>query len=100
LMGVNLRGPFQPPDSTAPSTGDYHVDVSKPSCLDRPFSVELGDVEVNTQIHKVLARGAHPNLGAGPSPLGEGVNSTRVSLLTFTFDSLVCLISHSAHVHL
>jgi hypothetical protein len=28
-----------------------------PSCPDRPFSKELGDMEINTQSHMVLAHG-------------------------------------------
>jgi hypothetical protein len=28
-----------------------------PSCLDHPFSVELGDVEINNQIREILAYG-------------------------------------------
>jgi hypothetical protein len=50
-----------------------------PSCLDLPFSKELGNVEVNTRIHKVLAHGADLNHGASPAPLREGVDSTRVT---------------------
>jgi hypothetical protein len=67
----------------------------KPSCPDRPFSEELGDVEINTQIHKVLAHGADLNPGAGPAPLREGVDNPRVSLFAFTFGSLRNLICPS-----
>jgi hypothetical protein len=49
---------------------------SGPSCPDYPFSEELGDTEVNTQVHGFLAHGAILNLGTGPVPLREGVNNT------------------------
>jgi hypothetical protein len=39
-----------------------------PCYPDRPFSKELGDVEVNTQIHKVLIHGADLNPGADLGP--------------------------------
>jgi hypothetical protein len=48
------------------------------SCPDRPFSLELGNVEINTQIHRVLAPQAYLNLRAGPTRLREGVDSTKV----------------------
>jgi hypothetical protein len=59
-----------------------------PSCPDRPFSEELGDVEINTWIHKVLAHGADLNLEVGLAPLREGIDSTRVSPIKFVFGSL------------
>jgi hypothetical protein len=65
---------------------------SGPSCTDCPFSMELGDVEVNTWIHKVLAHGSDQNPGANPAPLREGVDSIRVSLPTFAFGNLRSLI--------
>jgi hypothetical protein len=67
--GANGRGPslFQPPGSTALLVGDYHVDVSGARCLDCSFSEELGDVEINTRIHKVPAYGADLNHGAAPA---------------------------------
>jgi hypothetical protein len=65
-----------------------------PSCLDHPFSKELGEVEINTQIYKVLAHGVDPNPGASPTPLREGVDSTRVSPFAFTFGGL-CSLIHS-----
>jgi hypothetical protein len=61
---------------------------SGPSCLDHPFSEELGDTEINTQIRMVLAHGAILNLGTGPSSLREGVDSTWVSLLGHTLGYL------------
>jgi hypothetical protein len=68
-MSVNLqRSFFQPLGSTTLSVGDYHVDVSGPCSPDRAFSKELGDVEINTQIHRVLAYGAELNPRAGPTP--------------------------------
>jgi hypothetical protein len=50
-----------------------------PSCLNRFFSEELSEAEINTQIHKVLDHGANLNPGAGLAPLREGVAITRVS---------------------
>jgi hypothetical protein len=55
-----------------------------PSCPNRPFSEELGDTEINTQIRGVLAHGANLNFGSGPVPLREGVESPWVSLLKLT----------------
>jgi hypothetical protein len=43
-----------------------------PSCLDRPSSEELGAVEVEVQIHKVLDHRVNLTPGAGPIPYGEG----------------------------
>jgi hypothetical protein len=51
-----------------------------PSCLDRPFSAELGDTEINTQIRGVIAPGANLSLGSGPVALRERVDSSWVSL--------------------
>jgi hypothetical protein len=48
---------------------------SGPSYPDRPFSKELGDMEINTWIHRVLAHKAILNLGTGPTPLREGVDN-------------------------
>jgi hypothetical protein len=53
-----------------------------------PFSEELGDVEINTCIHMVLAHGVNLNLGTGPTLLRKGVDSTRVCLFAFTFGNL------------
>jgi hypothetical protein len=61
-----------------------------PSCPDHPFSKELGDRKVSTHVHGVHAHGAIPNLGTGPVPLREGIESPSVSLLGPTFDCL-CL---------
>jgi hypothetical protein len=55
------------------------VSVSGPSCPDHLFSEELRDVEINTQIHKVLAHGADLIPRASPASLREGVDNTRVS---------------------
>jgi hypothetical protein len=49
-------------------------------------------VEINTQIHRVLAHGVNLDPGAGPTTLREGVDSTRVSLFAFAFDNLCNLI--------
>jgi hypothetical protein len=48
----------------------------RPSSSDCPFSEELGDVEINTRIHRVLAPWVDSNSWAGPAPLREGVDST------------------------
>jgi hypothetical protein len=56
-----------------------------PSSHDRPFSTELGDTEINTQIRVVLAHGADVNLSSGPPPLREGVDNPWVSLLGLIF---------------
>jgi hypothetical protein len=58
---------------------------SGPSCPDSPFSVELGDAEINTQIQGVLADGADLNFGSGSIPLRQGVDKPWVSPLEFTF---------------
>jgi hypothetical protein len=52
-----------------------------PSCHDHPFSEELGDMELNTQIDRVLALGAYLNHRVGPTPLREGVDNAWVSPL-------------------
>jgi hypothetical protein len=59
-----------------------------PSCPDRPFSVELGDMEVNTRIQGVLAHGVDQNLGSGLIPLREGVDNPWVSSLGLSFGCL------------
>jgi hypothetical protein len=38
------------------------------SCPDCPFSTELGDMEINTQMRGVLAPRANPNLGSNLIP--------------------------------
>jgi hypothetical protein len=43
-----------------------------PSC---PFSKELSDMEINTQICGVLAHGVILNLGTSPIPLREGIDN-------------------------
>jgi hypothetical protein len=60
----------------------------RPCCPDRSFSEELSNVEINTQIHKVLDNRAELNPWAGLTPLREGVASTRVSLFRSIFSSL------------
>jgi hypothetical protein len=59
-----------------------------PSCHDRPFSVELGDTEINTRIRRVLAHGADLNLGSGSIPLRERVDNPWVRLLGPAFSYL------------
>jgi hypothetical protein len=78
--GCDSTDLFQSLGSTAPLAGDYHVYVSGPKCSDRPFSEELGDAEINTQIHRVLAHGVDMNPRAGPATLMEGIDSTRVTM--------------------
>jgi hypothetical protein len=59
-----------------------------PSCPDRPFSTELGNTEIDTQIRGVLAHGTNLNLGFSLIPLREGVNNPWVSSLGFSFGCL------------
>jgi hypothetical protein len=68
-----------------------------PSCLDRSFSNESSEADINSRIHKVLDHGANMNPGADLAHLREGVGSTRVSL----FGSVLaaCVISSSHHAH-
>jgi hypothetical protein len=56
-----------------------------PSYPDRPFSTELGNVEINTRIRGVLAHRADLTFGSGPIPLTKGVDSPWLSPLEFTF---------------
>jgi hypothetical protein len=65
---------------------------SRPSCLGRPFSDMLGEMEINTWIHRALAHGVNLNPRAGPAPLREGVDNTKVSSFTFIFGSLCNLV--------
>jgi hypothetical protein len=58
------------------------------------YQWELGDAEINTYIHRVLAHGIEPNLGVNLAPLREGVDSARVSLFAFAFGNL-CICFHS-----
>jgi hypothetical protein len=67
------------------------------SCPDHPFSVELDDTEINTQIRGVLAHGADHNFGSGPIPLREGVDNRCVSLLELTS---ICFVSIFASQHI
>jgi hypothetical protein len=61
----------------------------RPSCPDHPFFEELGNAENNTRIYKVLAYGVGLNPVAGPTPLREGIDSTRVCPLAFAFGNLI-----------
>jgi hypothetical protein len=72
-----------------------------PSCPDYPFSIELGDTEINTQIRGVLAHVTDLNLGSSPIPLREGVDSPWVSLLGLSLGYLcwfllltMCMFPH------
>jgi hypothetical protein len=58
------------------------------SCLNRSFSEELSEAEINTQIHEALYHGANLNPGAGSTPFKEGVAITMVSLFESVFGSL------------
>jgi hypothetical protein len=64
-----------------------------PSCLNRSFPKELS----TAWIHKVLDHGANLNPGAGPTPLREGVASTRVSLFGSILAAYAFLSFHRAH---
>jgi hypothetical protein len=57
----------------------------------------LGEAEVNTQIYRVHAYGGNLNPGAGPNPLREGVDNTKVCLFAFSFGSL-CNLTHSSRL--
>jgi hypothetical protein len=70
-----------------------------PSCLDHPSSEELSTTDSNTWIHKVLDLGANSNARAGPSPLEEGVASTRDSMVGPLFMAYMILSFHRAHGH-
>jgi hypothetical protein len=72
---------------------------SGPSCPDSPFFVELGKAEINTCVHKVLSHRANLNPGAGPAPLMERVDSTRVSLRGSNFLAIpIVQSSHQARI--
>jgi hypothetical protein len=58
------------------------------SCHDRPFSEELGDIEINTRICRVHAYGVILSIGTGPNPLRERVDNPWVSPLRPTFSNL------------
>jgi hypothetical protein len=45
---------FQPPGSTAPLASDSNVAIFGANCPNHPFSKELGEVEINIRIYKVL----------------------------------------------
>jgi hypothetical protein len=86
LMGVNLLQTFvshhvQPLRQREMTIWMYPGS----SYPDRPFFVELGDTEINTQIRGVLAHRADQNFGSGPVPLWEGGESSWVSSLELTF---------------
>jgi hypothetical protein len=63
------------------------------NCLDRSFSEELSEAEINTWMHKVLDNEANLNPWASPAPSREGPASSRVSL--FGYVSAICVISSS-----
>jgi hypothetical protein len=54
---------------------------SGPSCPICPFSMELGRMEINTQVQGTLAPRINLNLGSGPVPLRERVDNLWMSLL-------------------
>jgi hypothetical protein len=71
-----------------------------PSCLDHPFSAELGDTEINTRIQGVLSHWANLNLSSGPVTLREGVDSPWVSLLGLAFGYLCLSLFLNVHMFL
>jgi hypothetical protein len=76
-MGTDLMRTFfsrwvQPLRQDEKTMWMYHG----PSCPNRPFSNELGDMEINNRIRGVLSHGEDLNLGSGPIPLKEGVDSS------------------------
>jgi hypothetical protein len=60
----------------------------RPSCPDGPFSVKLGDTEINTRIRGVLAPGADLSLGSSSVPVRERVDNPWVSLPELAFSYL------------
>jgi hypothetical protein len=60
----------------------------EPSCPNYPFSVELGNIGINTQIRGVVAYGVDPNFGPSLVLLRDRVNSLWVSLLGLAFSYL------------
>jgi hypothetical protein len=67
-----------------------------PRCPDRPFSDELGEVEVNTRIRNVLDHGADLNPGAGPTPSPPAPPGCPRLVYLHPFWA-VCAISSSHH---
>jgi hypothetical protein len=61
--------------------GYDYVDVFGAKLSRLSFSEELGDAEINTWIHRILAPGADSNPGVSPTPLREGVDSTILNCL-------------------
>jgi hypothetical protein len=70
------------------STRSERVDASRAKLTQLPFSVELGNTRINTQIQGVLASRIHPNFGPGLIPYRERVDSPWVSLLGLAFSYL------------
>jgi hypothetical protein len=66
-----------------------------PCCPSHPFSAELGDMEINSRVRRVLAHGADLNLGSSPVPLGEGVDGPLVSPLEL-LAYVCCLLVYTA----
>jgi hypothetical protein len=54
-------------------------------CPNRPFSIELSDMEINTCIWEILSHGADLYFLSGQVHLSEGVDSPWVSPLKFTY---------------
>jgi hypothetical protein len=59
----------------------------RPSCLDHPFSTELGNTDINTRIRGVLPHGADQSFGSGLVPLRE------CHILKFSFRN----VNHFSH---
>jgi hypothetical protein len=71
----------------------------RPSCPDRPSSVELSVAKVDIRICKILDLVVNPNPRVGPVPLWRGVASARVSTLIPISVAFVILSFHYAHDH-
>jgi hypothetical protein len=67
------------------------------SCFEDSFSKKLSVVEINIRIHMVLDHVANLNPEAGPTPLREGVVSTKVSLFGSVLVAYAILLFHHSH---
>jgi hypothetical protein len=94
LLGTFVSHRFQPLRQREMTMWRY----TRPCCLDRPFSTELDDTEINTWILGGHAHGADQNFGSGPVPLREWVVNRWVSVLKLTSSSCVNF-SFPTHMH-
>jgi hypothetical protein len=67
-----------------------------PSGPDRPFFEELGDVEINTQIYKILDHEADMNLKLALSPWEKGTPTPGLVYLGSLYVVCMILSSHRA----